>query len=253
MMSAIPQRFLTAASGITAGLRLPCQNSQLNEVVLNELFQNSLPMYIQQMRNEWGNIHCTQVSGLVHSGNGNPFDDCVRDGAWSPEIQAAHGGPIPFLTCSRGSRGAVASWPYAQGAASTRWEATGHSRYVKSVSQQPGQNEARWKEVHETDCRDLDWTVGRSKVDGSRKKTFHQIQAESGKRIGPWRPHKGRAGQKRSRCTKPKPDDRVGKLVVFFANITNLSENAKHKAISRGTVFCSWRKRTATQSNTTPW
>jgi len=128
MTTHLTQKCFTAASGMTSGLFTPCQNQKFGAWVLNELSQNTLPTYIQQMRNNWSSIQSTRVSGLVPTSEGGPFDDCLRNGAWVPEIQAAHGGPIPFPACSNGSRGAVDSWPYVQNQSANGWaQVGGHS------------------------------------------------------------------------------------------------------------------------------
>ena len=263
MTSQFTQKCFNAASGVTSGLRTPCQNQRFGTGVLNELFQNTLPTYIQQMRRDWSSIRSTRVSGLVPTSEGGPFDDCVRNGAWVPEVQAAHGGPIPFLACSTGSRGAVDSWPYLQNQCASRWaQVGGHSHaggnYEKAF-QQPTLAQQRWASFQAADCHDMNWSVGRRHVPETsasnstyRPKNFLQQQAEKGIRFRPWRPHKGRAGQKRKRCSKPKPDERQGVLVAFFANVTYLSEKTKHKVISRADDFLLLAEThcTAEQNNT---
>ena len=51
-----------------------------------------------------------------------------------------------------------------------------------------------------------------------------------------WRPHKKghRAGAKRSRGTDPSRCKDPNFITIFFANVTRMSEKAKHKVISRG-------------------
>ena len=128
MTSQFTQKSFSAASGLASGLLTPCQQHRFGTGVLNELFQKSLPTYLQQLQSNWSSIQSTRVSGLVPTLEGGPFDDCVRNGAWVPEIQAAHGGPIPFLACSDGSRGAVDSWPYFQNQRANIWaQVCGHS------------------------------------------------------------------------------------------------------------------------------
>ena len=117
-------------SGPYSGLATPCQQQAFDTATLDFLFSNSLPEYLKEMRANWETIQCTTVSGLMSVTNGGPIDDCVRDGVWDPELQSAHGGPIPFLSCSKGSRGAVEVWPYAPRAAAKRWgEAVAHGIY----------------------------------------------------------------------------------------------------------------------------
>ena len=170
MTTHLTQKCFTAASGMTSGLFTPCQQHKFGAGVLNELFQKSLPTYLQQLQSNWSSIQSTRVSGLVPTSEGGPFDDCVRDGAWVPEIQAAHGGPIPFLACSEGSRGAVESWPYFQNQRANSWaQVGGHSHpggnYQKVFFQQPTQSQQRWATFQEADCHDMDWTVGRPRQD----------------------------------------------------------------------------------------
>ena len=99
-------------SGAFAGLATPCQQHSFDKATLDDVFANSLPKYLKDLGASWGTIHCTTVSGLMAVPDGGPIDDCVRDGAWDPELQLAHGGPLSFLSCSKGSRGVVESWPY---------------------------------------------------------------------------------------------------------------------------------------------
>ena len=99
-------------SGGFAGLATPCHQHSFEKATLDELFTDSLPKYLKDLGTSWGTNHCTTVSGLMAVPDGGPIDDCARGGAWDPELQLAHGGPLPFLSYSKGSRGVVESWPY---------------------------------------------------------------------------------------------------------------------------------------------
>ena len=107
MTRQISQKTISTACGLTAGLNTPCQFHKFSTGLLGELFETSLPKYLQEMRSKWGEIQCTRVSGLAPTFEGGPIDDCVRQGSWCEEQQLAHGGPIPFLSCSKGRRGAT--------------------------------------------------------------------------------------------------------------------------------------------------
>ena len=120
--------------------------------------------------------------------DGGPIDDCVRDGAWDPELQLAHGGPLPFLSCSRGSRGVVESWPYVLNVKAKKWgNAIAHGIYKPTVVDQTEQLLTSTKrevgsailsacEVDQPQCgakardfigedfSDMDWTVGRGNL-----------------------------------------------------------------------------------------
>ena len=72
--------------------------------------------------------------------DGGPIDDCVRDGAWDPELQLAHGGPLPFLPCSRGSRRVVESWPYVPKVKAKKWgNAIAHGIYKPAAAEETEQ------------------------------------------------------------------------------------------------------------------
>ena len=97
---------------------------------------NSLPKYLKDLGASWEKNHCTTVSGLMAVPDGGPIDDCVRDGAWDPELQLAHGGPRPFLSCSRGSRGVVESWPYVPKVKAKKWgNAIAHGIYKPAAAE----------------------------------------------------------------------------------------------------------------------
>jgi len=133
MTSAISKKG-AVTSGAFSGLATPCQQHSFDKATLDDLFSNSLPTYLKDLGASWGTNHCTTVSGLMSVPDGEPIDDCVRDGAWDPELQLAHGGPLPFLSCSKGSRGAVEIWPYEPKAKAKRWgEAIAHGIYKRLV------------------------------------------------------------------------------------------------------------------------
>ena len=177
-------------SGAHSGLATPCQQQAFDKTTLDDLFSNSLPRYLKEMGANWETIQCTTVSGLMSVPNGGPIDDCVRDGAWDPELQSAHGGPIPFLSCSKGSRGAVEVWPYEPKATAKRWgEAIAHGIYKPVGAEQPehlsastknpfGQS-AVWRLSHSgtppcedftrEDYSEMDWTSGASEFYQRRK------------------------------------------------------------------------------------
>ena len=85
------------------------------------------------MGKEWEKVRSTTVSGLMQASEGGPVDDCVRDGVWDPNLQLAHGGPLPFLSCRKGSRGATEAWPYSKGPKGSSWSFEAHGIYNKAV------------------------------------------------------------------------------------------------------------------------
>ena len=169
-------------SGAHSGLATPCQQQAFDKTTLDDFFSNSLPRYLKEMGANWETIQCTTVSGLMSVPNGGPIDDCVRDGAWDPELQSAHGGPIPFLSCSKGSRGAVEVWPYAPRAVARRWgDAVAHGIYTPvGESESRVQNSssttnlsfsgyqpylrAKAREDPRGDYSEMDWTIGRASL-----------------------------------------------------------------------------------------
>ena len=92
--------------GKHVGLATPCQANVFKTEVLNELFSTTLPEYLKQMGKEWEKVRSTTVSDLMQASDEGPVFDCVREGVWDPNLQLAHGGPLPFLSCRKGSRGA---------------------------------------------------------------------------------------------------------------------------------------------------
>ena len=249
MTRQISQKTISTASGLTAGLNTPCQFHKFSTGLLGELFETSLPKYLQEMRSKWGEIQCTRVSGLAPTFEGGPVDDCVRQGSWCEQQQLAHGGPIPFLSCSKGSRGVIQPWPYFQQQTKS-WTQVGHGRYEPTQ----GQNFLNLHEqaFHAEDYHDMDWAVGRRTWQEQKKFSYHDWVGTFGPRWRPWRPHKHSAGAKRKRHSGKviRPRDSEGEpseeeprlsastrnetLSIFFANITSCSEKAKHKIISLG-------------------
>ena len=210
------------------GLRTPCQQINFNTSAIANLFQNSLPQYITDMRSKWEDIRCTTVSGLAPTYEGGPLDDCTVAGAWCSQQQRAHGGPIPFMSGAAGSNGVQQDWPYSH-ASATSWTQTGYGMYCSSRKGEVGTAISFANE----DCHDMDWGVGRPRT-ALAKKDISRWFDEAGHRLRPWRPHKGRAGAKRHRSNKQGDDDNEKKgfrdpdiIKVFFANVTSCSEKAK--------------------------
>ena len=186
-------------SGAYSGLATPCQQQVFDKATLDDLFSNSLPTYLKELGAGWGKIHCTTVSGLMSVPNGGPIDDCVRDGAWDPELQLAHCGPLPFLSCSKGSRGAVEVWPYEPKAAVKKWgEAIAHGIYKPVGAEQPEQISslttnfsctgyqpqvrAKAREATREDYSEMDWTVGRPSLPKKEKFAVQLFLKDGAKR-----------------------------------------------------------------------
>ena len=155
--------------GKNAGLATPCQASVFNTEVFDELFSTTLPDYLKQMGEEWVKVRSTKVSGLMQASEGGPVDDCVRDGVWDPNLQLAHGGPLPFLTCRKGSRGAPEAWPYSKVPKGSSWNFEAHGIYNKVVSTAVAKvateavdgERLSAESVSKTDnFAEMDWTTG---------------------------------------------------------------------------------------------
>jgi len=82
----------------------------------------------------------------------------------------------------------------------------------------------------------MDWTVGRAILLKTEKLDVPYFLKDGSGRPKCWRPHKKghRAGAKRSRATNPIRCKDPNVITIFFANVTRMSEKAKHKVISRG-------------------
>ena len=204
---------------------MPCQFQKISQSVISDLFQNSLPSYIQDMRNKWGEIRCTKVSGLAPTSEGGPLDDCIRSGAWIPEQQLAHGGPIPFLSGSAGSRGVKQQWPYHQ-ASTASWSNVGHGIYHKSALHTAATGGKWGNSLYGNDFHNMDWTVGRRRIEATKHGDLIKPWLdEAGRRRRPWRPHKGRAGAKRHRSGK---QDEQGIQVAVPSKTENLNFLCQH-------------------------
>ena len=82
---------------------------------------------LKELNEAWANIPMGQLSGSAPTNQGGPFDNCIVNGSWSPEHQAAHGGPIPMPAGAPSSNGIVKTWPYNN----TNWTHVGHSNCTK--------------------------------------------------------------------------------------------------------------------------
>jgi len=82
---------------------------------ITELINHKLPEMLSAMGAAWADIPSGYVTGLAPTSKGGPIDECKTEGVWSTERQAAHGGPIPFLSGANASRGIPETWPYAVG------------------------------------------------------------------------------------------------------------------------------------------
>ena len=113
-----------------------------------------LPILVEELNRAWANIPMGQLSGLAPINLGGPQDNCMVNGAWSPTLQAAHGGPIPMMTGAPNSRGMAEEWPYNK----ARWTQVGHGNWEKveghSRQMNPGginrglqKAEANWAEM----------------------------------------------------------------------------------------------------------
>ena len=113
------KRYLSLAgclpNGITDNFRTPCHGINFTKEVVTELINDKLPEMLSAMGAAWADIPLGYVSGLVPTHKGGPIDNCRINGTWSAERQAAHGGPIPFLSGACASRGLPEKWPYGSG------------------------------------------------------------------------------------------------------------------------------------------
>jgi len=102
-------------NGITDKFRTPCHGINFTEETITELIKEKLPKMLSAMGEAWADIPSGYVTGLAPLSQGGPIDECKKEGVWSAERQAAHGGPIPFLSGASESRGIPETWPYAVG------------------------------------------------------------------------------------------------------------------------------------------
>ena len=110
----------------------------------------------------------------MQASEGGPVDDCVRDGVWDPNLQLAHGGPLPFLSCRKGSRGAPEEWPYSAKPKGSSWNFEAHGIYNKAVAPavakmeigaaSAGKSSAEGASTAD-DLAEMDWTIGRQRID----------------------------------------------------------------------------------------
>ena len=92
-------------NGITEDFLTPCFGMTFSKEIVTELIKDKLPDMLSSMGAAWADIPSGQVSGLAPTHRGGPIDNCIIDGTWSAARQAAHGGPIPFLSGAYASRG----------------------------------------------------------------------------------------------------------------------------------------------------
>ena len=265
--------YSAATRGINFGLRTPCYGQIFSKDILDELFKEKLPTYVQEVQATWGQIQETRISGLAPLSAGGPYDQCMRNGVWDPELQCEHGGPIPFLSCAKGSRGIPEQWPHPR-EGSRKWVHASHGIW-KEVGEGGSRGPVEYRPLAagtspadavgpsfpahtKTSCNNhrattilqqlscsnvdftnMDWSKGRTNLTqttctGSR---YSRFLSDGSPRPRAWRPHHKkwhRGGKNRRRgaqAVSPKDPDIVK---VFFANITSLSEKAKHYIISRG-------------------
>ena len=86
--------------GVTHSFCTPCKAHTFTKDAIDKVFKEQLPHYIKELQAEFQKIPMGHLNGLAPTNQGGPFDRCVIDGSWSPEHQAAHGGPIPLCNWS---------------------------------------------------------------------------------------------------------------------------------------------------------
>ena len=225
--------YLVTIGGIDMGLKTPCAAFSFGKEVLDTFFKTTLPEYLKQLSYAWNQIEETRISGLMPIPSGGPIDDCKRDGVWDPDLQLAHGGPLPFLSSSKGSRGIPEVWPFAR-AGERKWEKTANGWKSASANVQANLTDQFLLSPFGApggstrDAINLDLNFG-------KKKVVAQAGAKPIFAARCWRPHKKwqRTGVKRHRGVQdvsPRDPDFV---TIFFANITELSAKAQQYVISR--------------------
>ena len=154
------------------------------------------------------------LNGLAPTNQGGPFDRCVIDGSWSPEHQAAHGGPIPFTTGAPASRGIAETWPY-----EARWKNIGHSRWERSDA--VGKREGLEQQEAPTDWAKMNWNQGGNVEDDPVKQQQSRGLNEDGSKRQRGKnkiPNRKRGGIKKHRCNADKEKRDNGTINFFFGN-----------------------------------
>ena len=131
--------YLATTGGIDTGFLPPCSAFSFGNEVLDSFFKDTLPEYVKQLSSVWSQIEETRISGLMSMSSGGPIDDCNIGGVWDPALQLAHGGPLPFLSCAKDSRGTPEVWPFAR-TGGRKWEKS--AGVWKSVSAKQHTNSA---------------------------------------------------------------------------------------------------------------
>ena len=217
---------IAATCGICYEFKTPCFGQKFDKGILENLFSNSLPTYVQELRQTWNQITETRISGLMPLAAGCPIDKCMINGVWDPELQLAHGGPIPLLLCFKGSRGVPEQWPH-QREGNRRWTHSTHgiwkSEKLYDIAQAKGDNEKTQENLIS-----MDWRAGRTDLMQNKATALpsKRFLDDGSARPRGWRPHKKwhRGGIKRRRsaneCSFKNPDI----VKMLFANINSLTE-----------------------------